>query len=223
MGGIATGPTGETDVPGLFAAGEVVGGTNGANRQDGNALGEAMVFGPITGRIAATRAKTLKSPDQRKMAEGWVNETVKQLDRGRDRHASNRISPAPLRKRLRKIMWNAVGVVRNAAAIERAIAEIEGIQDGIRKVEPRTPSEFRAALEAMGETTTARIIAQSAFRRKESRGSHLREDFPETDDNQWLANTFVRKKGEELSFEDRPIGHEVPLFHEKTVHDGVGE
>jgi succinate dehydrogenase/fumarate reductase flavoprotein subunit len=75
----------------------------------------------------------------------------------------------------------------------------------------------------MGETTTARMIVESAMRREESRGAHLREDYPEVDDAEWLANTFIRKEGEEWHFEKRAIGEDIPLFDESTVHDGIGE
>ncbi|MDP6085740.1 MAG: FAD-dependent oxidoreductase [Nitrospinota bacterium] len=224
MGGIAAGPSGETDVPGLFSAGEVTGGTNGANRQDGNALGEAMVFGPIAGRNAAKRAKSADCPDQKKTAVRWVKDTLGRLESGRNRKSTGQMTPAALRGRLREVMWEGAGVVRNASALEKASVDIDELRrDGLTRLAPRTPNELRAALEAMGETTTARMIVESAMRREESRGAHLREDYPEVDDAEWLANTFIRKEGEEWHFEKRAIGEDIPLFDESTVHDGIGE
>lgn len=223
MGGVSARPSGETDVPGLFAAGEVVGGTNGANRQDGNALSEAMVFGPVAGRNAAGRTKSAPPPDGRPAAARWVRDVLGRREGGESPPAK-RIPPNELRTRLRDIMWEGVGVVRTASAMERARAEIESLGEvGLSGLASKTGIELRASLEAMGEVITAGLIVESAIRREESRGAHLREDHPDTDDRRWLANSFVRKKGEGWIYERRPIGGDVPLFHESTVHDGVGE
>lgn len=145
MGGIAAGSDGHTTLPGLYAVGECAStGVHGANRLASNSLLEAASFGRRTGRAAA--AETLR--------DGPVTVPDAPADLSADALA-----------RLRGIMSDDVGVVRDATGLTRALA-------AMAELETKTPDAL--------PLLTARLIAASALARHESRGGHYRSDYPDT-------------------------------------------
>jgi L-aspartate oxidase len=145
MGGIAAGPEGRTTLPGLFAVGECAAtGVHGANRLASNSLLEAAAFGRRTGRAAAAETASAAGPTT-------FRGTADDL-------------PVEALQRLRRVMSDDVGVVRDAAGLTRALALIETLE--------------RASPDAL-PLTTARLIAEAALARRESRGGHYRADYPE--------------------------------------------
>ena len=186
MGGVVADAEMRTELPGLFAAGEVVGGANGANRLSGNAITEALVFGRRAGRSAAAYAKTNtantiarrapRSPD----ARGAL--ALARDDSG----ASEDLNTAAMIARLQAIMADDVGPLRTAARLNGAIAEIAALADQMGERPPR----FAAAnggfdlqrlewFDLRNMLVVARAVAQSALARTESRGAHQREDCPQ--------------------------------------------
>jgi succinate dehydrogenase/fumarate reductase flavoprotein subunit len=171
MGGIKVKETMETAVPGLFAAGEAVGGASGANRLSGNAITEALVFGEIAGREAARH----------------VSASAHQAPSGTPRtHAPNITSHADdtqcvLRLReLKHLMWHQVGPFRDAQGLSTALAQIRQWQLELpAKPAPATfANELVDWYELETALTVAETIALAALNRKESRGAHQREDYP---------------------------------------------
>ena len=181
MGGIAVDAGLATCVPGLYAAGEAVGGANGANRLSGNAITEALVFGHVAGRNAATEA--LGTPD------GWRPSAARAaLDTLAERTAARGEGPSALSlsRDLRGLMWEQVGPLRDGAGLDGAVATIRRMrgealpglavpQCGAYDTGLADWYTLRAGLEV------AEAIAATAARRRESRGAHQREDFPESD------------------------------------------
>ena len=181
MGGIAVDAGLATCVPGLYAAGEAVGGANGANRLSGNAITEALVFGHVAGRNAATEA--LGTPD------GWRPSAARAaLDTLAERTAARGEGPSALAlsRDLRQLMWEQVGPLRDGAGLDGAVAAIRRMRGEALPglAVPRCGAydtgladwyTLRAGLEV------AEAIAATAARRRESRGAHQREDFPESD------------------------------------------
>ena len=181
MGGIAVDAGLATRVPGLYAAGEAVGGANGANRLSGNAITEALVFGHVAGRNAATEA--LGTPD------GWRPSAARAaLDTLAERTAARGEGPSALAlsRDLRGLMWELVGPLRDGAGLDGAVATIRRMRgEALPSLAvPRCGAydtgladwyTLRAGLEV------AEAIAATAARRRESRGAHQREDFPESD------------------------------------------
>ena len=200
MGGIEVDATMESCVLGLYAAGEIVGGANGANRLSGNALPEAMVFGACAGEAAAKACKGKTTPR-------WDAATAApQLDVIQRVKASGRNKPrgeAPTHMfgELKEIMWTKVGAFRTAedliAARERIRAMRKGELDEL-SVGPDTVHnaslvewfELRNGLQA------AEAVVVAGFNRRESRGAHQRIDFPQTLEAYNLNQHIALRDGE---------------------------
>jgi succinate dehydrogenase/fumarate reductase flavoprotein subunit len=183
MGGIRVDVNMHTRIDGLYAAGEAVGGANGANRLSGNAVTEAFVFGERAGARAGAAA--------RRSNTAWDDEFAQQaLERleGHGKKPSNgSVTPATLQAELQKLMWEKAGPFRTGEKLAAALARIQEMQridlprlkigDEIRfNLDLQDWFELRAML------TTAEAVVRSALARQESRGAHQREDFPASDD-----------------------------------------
>jgi L-aspartate oxidase len=170
MGGIRTDLWGRSSVPGLYAAGEVAcTGVHGANRLASNSLLEGLVFGARAGKAATQDCVRMKVS-----ASGT-------LDARRDsaiRDPRSAISTA-VKKRVKRIMWERVGILRDAGGLSRAIREFEQIATS----KLSTPSR--------NFVTLARLIASGALWREESRGGHYRTDFP-MQDNEFHLHSIQR-------------------------------
>ena len=182
MGGIVVDERMATAVPGLFAAGEAVGGANGANRLSGNAIPEALVFGERAGRSAAAITP----------AAGWrataAAEAVARIRDSADGRAGG-VSAAALLEELRALMWRDVGPLRDAAGLERTLARLAAMRAALPEVAIAPGRECNASLadwfELRASLVAAAAVAHAALSRRESRGAHQREDFP--DSNRELA------------------------------------
>ncbi len=158
MGGIRTDLWGRSTVPGLYAAGEVsCTGVHGANRLASNSLLEGLVFGARAGEAAV--ADSLKS--QVPGPKLGIKEAGT-----RDLRLGTHLSTA-VRKRVKRVMWERVGILRDAASLQRAIAEFEQIQSA------------NLSISSKNFVTLALLIAKAALWREESRGGHFRTDYPE--------------------------------------------
>jgi L-aspartate oxidase len=167
MGGVRTDDEGRTTVAGLYAAGEVTcTGVHGANRLASNSLLEGLVFGARAGSAAAREV-----PSSIEYAE------PPDTDFG---EAQNWRIDQEVRTQVRRIMWDDVGIVRDAAGLARAIEGLEAI--GARPLNT-TSWNF---------VTLGRLVARAALARTESRGSHYRQDFPERDEA-WARHSFQQK------------------------------
>ncbi|OPY73361.1 MAG: L-aspartate oxidase [Syntrophorhabdus sp. PtaU1.Bin058] len=188
MGGVRTDEKGETDLPGLFACGEVVFGFHGANRRGGNALLECVVFGTIAGRNAAQYAL---GNDVSSMKEGGAAPTGMSAGRG-DLRA--------LRQEIREIAWNHAGVVRNEAGLKEGLEKIAGLRRRLGAILPQTTKELRLKLDLDSAAFAAQAIMTASLARKESRGSFLRSDFPYEDNANWKKNSCLRYDAENRAF-----------------------
>jgi succinate dehydrogenase/fumarate reductase flavoprotein subunit len=175
MGGIAVDARMATRVPGLYAAGEAVGGANGANRLSGNAIPEALVFGERAGRFAAAGKPAAR---WNASAAGQAVERIRRLAEGR----SGEIAAAALLDELRALMWDDVGPLRTAAGLERALARIGEMRAALPEVAIAPGRECNASLadgfELSASLVAAEAVTRAALARRESRGAHQREDFP---------------------------------------------
>ena len=167
MGGIRTDTHGRTNLPGLYACGEVAcTGVHGANRLASNSLLEGLVF---SDRIA--RSLREEPPAARRIPDGALERLASErgisLD-GRSPLRDCTSEQAHLTMRLRKLMWDHVGIVRNADGLTQALQEIAAI-------EQEAPKD---AWTLHNMIKTGDLIARAALERQESRGGHFREDFP---------------------------------------------
>jgi succinate dehydrogenase / fumarate reductase flavoprotein subunit/fumarate reductase (CoM/CoB) subunit A len=199
MGGIRVTPEFETAVPYLFAAGEAVGGANGANRLSGNAVTEALVFGTTAGRSAAARARVEKArPD---LSTPSALELVKAAEPAR-------CNPASLIVELQALMQEKVGPFRRAEQLEAALAKIGAIRAAMGDTPPRTALAYDSVrldwFDLRNMLLVAESVTQSALARRESRGAHQREDYPQSNED-WLINQSLCLKDDHLALTSLPV------------------
>jgi succinate dehydrogenase/fumarate reductase flavoprotein subunit len=202
MGGVIADAQMQTELPGLFAAGEVVGGTNGANRLSGNAITEALVFGRRAGRSAAAHVKAMARkdllPQDARAALDLVGDGA-----GRD------LNTAAMIARLQAIMADEVGPFRTAAKLDRALAEIAALAGELGERPPHFAGAGGFDLQRLewfdlrNMLLVARAVAQSALARTESRGAHQREDYPQMLPA-WRRHQRVRLAGGALQLSGAP-------------------
>lgn len=185
MGGIKIDVFGATSAPGLFAAGEAAGGLHGANRMGGNALSETLVFGARAGSAAADWAKRTDSGD-RSFIVKTLSERTRKWERG------TRFG-ADLKEKLKKIMWEDGGIIREEKGLSRALGALYDIRKEA-SVSPSRPNgkELFELIELQSSAKVAAMILEAALMRQESRGAHFREDFPDQNDSKWQGHLTVR-------------------------------
>ena len=176
MGGIVTDAGMQTTLPGLFAAGEAVGGANGANRLSGNAITEALVFGRRAGRNAASYVKRLKtSPDH----AGNAHEVTALVASNAPTRAFNTVA---MQEALQKTMQDNVGALRNGTRIAAALETIGSLTDELGDTPPGDGNRFDMRridwFDLRNMLLVSRAVAEAALRRTETRGAHQREDYP---------------------------------------------
>jgi succinate dehydrogenase/fumarate reductase flavoprotein subunit len=196
MGGVKIDPACKTNVEGLFAVGEVSGGVHGANRLSGVALTELFVFGSIAGRSACQYASSQKavSVDAPAIAneKQRLNAFMKK---------TKGIRPYELKMKIQDLMWRFMGPVRDAAGMQFVISELEQIQKlqteemGIGSEDGIYNRDRMEAIEVPMMLQTALLVARAGLCREESRGSHFRNDFPDTNDDVWRQNIIMQKAG----------------------------
>src|SRR3954468_1420778 len=167
MGGIAVDERMQTCVPHLLAAGEAVGGANGANRLSGNAITEALVFGRRAGQRAAALAKATAMPVVK--AQGFNGSRPD-------------LNPAAEIAALQAVMNRDVGPLRSAAGLERALRHVDAPSFELPAPGPGLDPEWIDLHDLSSMRLVARCVARAALARTESRGAHQREDFPQTSD-----------------------------------------
>ncbi|MEM3055291.1 MAG: FAD-binding protein [Candidatus Bathyarchaeia archaeon] len=196
MGGILIDEKCKTEMPGLFAAGEVTGGIHGANRLGGNALTECIVYGPRAGQYAA---KYAEAKTKRKVDEAQVKEKLKRIDEIATRKASEEGDPKVVREKIQKTMWKKAGVIRSQQGLMEAKADLIQLKEGnLPKLCGKKPHEVMEAVEAENLFTVANLVVMAALTRTESRGAHYRIDYPNQDDKNWLKHVVLTKKHEEV-------------------------
>jgi succinate dehydrogenase/fumarate reductase flavoprotein subunit len=201
MGGISINEKCETGVPGLYAAGEVTGGIHGANRMGGNALSDTLVFGVIAGQNAAMFAvnSSFEKINKEKI-NGYIKYTHF-IDNSTDKG----VSIKKLRKILGEILTENAGIIRNNSGLKKGILALKNIKTkDIPMLTASTPREVVKILELLNGIEIGEMIMLSALHRKESRGSHFREDFPSQNDN-WRINTIITKIKETLVASTKPL------------------
>jgi fumarate reductase flavoprotein subunit len=196
MGGVDTDIFGATVLSGLYAAGECADvGLNGANRLGSNSLPECLVFGAAAGRAAAQHALDAKPVTANPVSNLLSDETrrVKQeyLDKERGDEGI-----AVIREAMQSEMDRHAGVFRTGEGLQELVDDLERLRHRLGRAALHDHSrvfntELLQGLELDFMLDCAMAIAYGALERKESRGAHARRDFPERDDERYLANTLA--------------------------------
>jgi succinate dehydrogenase / fumarate reductase flavoprotein subunit len=196
MGGILVDPeTQMSTVGGLFAAGECATGLHGANRLGGNSLSDLLVFGKRAGEYSAQFAKD-SAPGQ--IDSSHVDRIAADALAPFERAASGGTEgPYQIQSDLQIKMQELVGIVRTETEMAKALEEIERLNQRTQEVSVDGNREYNngwhTALDLPNLLIVSEAVARAALKRKESRGGHFREDFPEKDSTFGNLNIIVRK------------------------------
>jgi fumarate reductase flavoprotein subunit len=205
MGGVICEPDTATEWPGLFVAGEDASGMHGANRLGGNGVANSTVFGGIAGDTMPNwiaRNPAQRAPDQH-VLDAEVTRALHPFARAPG--DLNR-----LRERLMDTMWDEIGVIRDAAGIDRGIAaladiEAELLATGVPAGDRRFDLAWHEWLNLRSLVEVSRVIAHAAKARENSRGAHFRSDFPAPGDLASSRFTVARQDAGGLEITDQPV------------------
>jgi len=198
-GGILINVKGETDVPGLYAAGEAAGGPHGSDRPGGNSLADCQVFGARAGRHAAERARKRSLSTDIGRAE-QIEDKLRTLQKptGPSRPREEKTDVGKAVTDFREIMWRNVSVARNEDTLREAqqkLLRFKKLGDSWLSAQGLSLVE---AVELRNMIDVGLAIATSALTRRETRGSHYRTDYPLRNDKDWLKMIEVQMSGQDL-------------------------
>ena len=207
MGGVRVdADTQMSSVPGLFSAGECTAGLHGANRLGGNSLSDLLVFGKLAGECAASYAKEQQAGQiDSDQVDGAVRLALAPFDETDGEGAYD------VQKDLQEMMQTQVGIVREEKDMVRAIESFEKLRERAGRVAVQGNRAFNpgwhTAIDLRSLLTVGEAIARAALERKESRGAHFRNDYPDKSSSEAEANIVIRKSADgtmETRRESRP-------------------
>jgi fumarate reductase flavoprotein subunit len=205
MGGVIFKVDGRTELPGLFAAGEDTGGVHGANRLGGNGVANSTVFGGLAGDALGPYVQesgVLVAPDEAA------------LDAAAARAMAPFGKPAGdmniIRERLYDVMWEDAGIIRNRDSLQRTLGVLDELdaalaQAGLAEQDPRFNLSWHDWLNLDNLILVSRTICVAALARKNSRGAHFRDDFPDPGDLATSQYTVARLQSGTIEVVNRPV------------------
>ena len=204
MGGIRVdAETGQSSLPGLFAAGEAAGGLHGANRLGGNSLSDLLVFGRRAGLAAGQYAKKASAPAlDNAQIEAAEREVLAPFER------TSGENPYKIHHDLQDTMQNLVGIFRTDEDLRKALVELDKLKARAKNVRADGSREFNPGwhlcMDLQRMLTVSEACTHAALARKESRGAHSRLDFPKTEDAWGAKNLVIVKKGDAMNLFEVP-------------------
>jgi len=220
MGGVRVDADSQmSSIPGLFAAGECAAGINGANRLGGNSLSDLLVFGKRAGEYAAKFAReNRRAAINPADAQEATRIALKPFDVGQSGE-----NPFTLQSGLQEMMQTHVGIVRTEAEMQHAVGALRGLRERWQRVGVGGNREYNpgwhTALDFGHLLTVAEAVALSAIERKESRGGHFREDYPDKSP-EFAKINIVTRKAADGSMEVRRVPiPEMPAELEQVIEE----
>jgi fumarate reductase flavoprotein subunit len=205
MGGVVCEVDTATELAGLFVAGEDAGGAHGANRLGGNGVANSTVFGGIAGDTMADWIA--RNPGQRPPDEAVLRFELARAERPFSRPGGDLNQ---LRERLLDVMWDNVGVIRDAASLQRGMSTLDELERELLASGPADGERpfnlgWHDWLNLRSLLEVSKAIAAAALERKNSRGAHFREDFSQEGDLAASTFTVVRQHGDRLMIGAEPV------------------
>ena len=200
MGGVKINENCQTELDGLYAAGEVCCGIHGANRLGGNAITEILVFGAIAGDRAGARASKMKeipAPRSQVLAE------VERLNEFGSPEGGGNLGE--LQQLLKQTMWGKVGVIRDKEGLTAARGEILSQREQLSRVSLPSYQQLSQAVKLANMLAISEMVCRAALERTESRGSHYRRDYPEENNQQWLKNIEISRQNGDMTLKLIPV------------------
>jgi len=196
MGGVVFAPDCTTPLPRLYAAGEDTGGVHGANRLGGNGVANSTVFGGVAGDVMGTRTPrggALPEPDRAAVDAAYERAFAPLGRKGGDKGGDL----SAMREQLYNVMWSDVGILRTAESLRRGKAALDALARdiadcGVGDASRRYNLTWMDRLNLENLTLVSRAICAAADFRRDSRGAHFREDYPQVSD--LAASAFTRAR-----------------------------
>ena len=189
MGGVRIDEDGRTTIENLFACGEVCGGVHGGNRLGGNALADTQVFGKRAGFTAALACDISDY-------EFNIPDIEEEENRIKSLIREGTIKPQDMKKEIQQLMWDNVSIVRNEFKLRHALKRLMKMREELNDLDVKNVKQYNesliTALEVTNMVDICILIVKSAILRRESRGAHYREDFPQSDDT-WKKSIVMGK------------------------------
>ena len=209
MGGIRVeAETGQSTVPGLFAAGEAAAGLHGSNRLGGNSLSDLLVFGKRAGNAAADYAKSVQSGA---LDSAQLQDAEREMLRPFERTDGE--FPYEIHRDLQDFMQSLVGIFRTEEDLQKALGELEKLKPRLQRMRADGSRMFNPGWHLTRDLRSMVLVSEavtrSALARRESRGAHSRIDYPNYDDTWAKQNNIISKRGGQMTLEQRPV-NEMP-------------
>lgn len=206
LGGVKIDPWCRSSVPGLIVGGEAAGGVHGANRLGGSSMPDIQVFGRRAGMTAAQEAREFAGAGAALLERACARATELESCLAR----SEGIRPPEMKKRVQKLMWDNVGLVRSGQKLAETLAAFRDLRCHVLptlKVSGKSRvlnREWMEAIELENLLDVGEAMAEASMQRTESRGAFYRTDCPKLDPS-WTANLVVRRVEGALRVEKTPI------------------
>jgi fumarate reductase flavoprotein subunit len=205
MGGVEFRGDCSTALPGLFVAGEDAGGVHGANRLGGNGVANSTVFGAVAGD---TMAQWVRDQDFREADRASIDAAIEACEL--PFRSGGKAQLHPLREKLHDVMWDKVGIIRDAAGLAEAERDLAALDAELERCSlPDANRAFNLTwhdwLNLRSLVAVSRVITAAAIARTDSRGAHFRSDFPDTGSLEGSCFTSLTRESKGLEIRMKPV------------------